>query len=340
MKLLGFEFAPLLIPIERRLQTISVFYFTSTFLFMGFSCLLLMIYLLLFTKYYWIPVIYFTYYFFDRKTSAQGGRRINFMRYSPVWKHYANFFPLKLIKTAELDPKKNYILGCHPHGIMCYSHFGNFATEGSGFSKIFPGITSYLTVLNGQFMFPIFRDIFMTSGAVEVSRESISYLLNQPEKGNAVALIIGGASEALDASPGNYTVRKTGRKGFCKLALKYGASLVPVYAFGENDLYVQLRNPDGSKLRQFQEFCTHKLGFSPPLFHGRGIFNYTFGLVPYRRPLNTVVGSPIDVEKNENPTAEDIDKLHKQYLQALEDLFETHKVNYGVDKDDHLIFKK
>lgn len=30
------------------------------------------------------------------------------------------------------------------------------------------------------------------------------------------------------------------------------------------------------------------MGFSFPLFHGRGVFQYSFGFVPYRRPITTV----------------------------------------------------
>lgn len=43
------------------------------------------------------------------------------------------------------------------------------------------------------------------------------------------------------------------RYGFVRLALIAGASLVPVFAFGENELYKQVDNPKGSKLRAFQE---------------------------------------------------------------------------------------
>ena len=38
----------------------------------------------------------------------------------------------------------------------------------------------------------------------------------------------------------------------CRLALQHGASLVPVYSFGENDLYEQADNRQGSRLRQCQ----------------------------------------------------------------------------------------
>ena len=64
--------------------------------------------------------------------------------------------------------------------------------------------------------------------------------------------------------------------------------LVPVFGFGENDLYHQVANPVGSRLRRLQTLMTKVLTFSPPLFHGRGVLNYTFGLLPFRHPVNVV----------------------------------------------------
>jgi len=48
-------------------------------------------------------------------------------------------------------------------------------------------------------------------------------------------------------------------------------------------------NNKTSKLRNLQDLLQKKLGFSLPLFQGRGIFNYDFGLLPHRRPITTVV---------------------------------------------------
>ena len=80
----------------------------------------------------------------------KGGRRGSARNWR-IWKYYADYFPMKLIKTAELDPKKNYILGISPHGVMSFSAFCNFATEGTHFSEKFPGITTHLLTLNAQF---------------------------------------------------------------------------------------------------------------------------------------------------------------------------------------------
>ena len=30
------------------------------------------------------------------------------------------------------------------------------------------------------------------------------------------------------------------------------------------------------------------MGFAPPIFYGRGVFNYTFGLIPFRNAIHTV----------------------------------------------------
>lgn len=66
---------------------------------------------------------------------------------------------------------------------------------------------------------------------------------------------------------------------------------MPVFSFGENDLYDQVSNPPGSPLRQWQTKMKDLMGFAPPLFRGRGVFQYTFGLLPHRRPIHTVCKS-------------------------------------------------
>lgn len=64
--------------------------------------------------------------------------------------------------------------------------------------------------------------------------------------------------------------------------------LVPAFSFGENDVFDQVKNPKGSWLRRIQHWLQKIMGVSLPLFHARGIFQYSFGLIPYRRPICTV----------------------------------------------------
>ncbi|KAK6016509.1 diacylglycerol acyltransferase [Ostertagia ostertagi] len=81
------------------------------------------------------------------------------------------------------------------------------------------------------------------------------------------------------------------------------------------------------------------VGISPPVFHGRGVFNYNFGLLPYRKPIHTVLGAPIKVTKTENPTQEQIDDLHRQYVTKLQELFDSNKTKYGVAPKTQLVLQ-
>lgn len=69
---------------------------------------------------------------------------------------------------------------------------------------------------------------------------------------------------------------------------EFRADLVPVFSFGENELFQQAYNPQGSRLRRFQETVRKWLTFAPVVFYGRGIFQYNFGLLPFRRKITTI----------------------------------------------------
>lgn len=63
---------------------------------------------------------------------------------------------------------------------------------------------------------------------------------------------------------------------------------MPVFSFGENELFNQVSNPQGSIIRRLQERLQRVMGLALPLFHARGVFQYNFGLLPFRRPIYTV----------------------------------------------------
>jgi 2-acylglycerol O-acyltransferase 2 len=62
----------------------------------------------------------------------------------------------------------------------------------------------------------------------------------------------------------------------------------PSFAFGENDIYEQLANEKGTKVYTLQKRFQAIFGFTLPLFHGRGVFNYNFGFLPFRHPIVSV----------------------------------------------------
>jgi len=65
--------------------------------------------------------------------------------------------------------------------------------------------------------------------------------------------------------------------------------LVPVYSFGENEVYKQVIFEEGSWGRWVQKKFQKHIGFAPCIFHGRGLFSSnTWGLLPYSKPITTV----------------------------------------------------
>jgi 2-acylglycerol O-acyltransferase 2 len=106
--------------------------------------------------------------------------------------------------------------------------------------------------------------------------------------GHSVMIVVGGAGESLNARPGIYNLVLKRRLGFIKLSIRTGACLVPVFSFGENDIWEQADNPKESKVWKFQKLIQKYIGWTMPLFHGRGLFNYDVGVLPHRRQIVTV----------------------------------------------------
>ena len=76
-------------------------------------------------------------------------------------------FFAQLVKTADLDPRHNYILGFHPHGVLVAGAFSNFCVYATGFRQLFPGLTSYMLMLPLWFRCPFFRDYVMCAGEAQ-----------------------------------------------------------------------------------------------------------------------------------------------------------------------------
>ena len=78
----------------------------------------------------------------------------------------------------DLDPRQNYVLGFHPHGILVAGAFTNFCTQATGFSKLFPGLESYLLRLPLWFRAPFFRDYIMCAGQEPARLSGLRVILN------------------------------------------------------------------------------------------------------------------------------------------------------------------
>jgi len=260
------------------------------------------------------------------------------MRRSKLWSLFASYFPARLHRTVELPPTGKYIFGYHPHGIISHGAFAAFGTESLGFNDLFPGITNTLLTLDSNFRIPFYGDYALAMGLGSVSRESIKNLLSVGGRdgegmGRAVTIVVGGAQESLNARPYSMQLVLNSRKGFVKLAITMGASLVPTMGFGENELYDQVDSVEHPWIHKSQMVMKKAMGFTLPLFHARGVFNYDFGLMPYRRPINIVVGKPVKVVQQGTVDPVYLDQVHKEYVDELLRLWNTHKDTFAKDRE-------
>nr|XP_046161775.1 diacylglycerol O-acyltransferase 2-like [Oncorhynchus gorbuscha] len=109
------------------------------------------------------------------------------------------------------------------------------------------------------------------------------------EKGNAVVIVIGGAAESLPSLLGVNTVVMKQRKGFVRVALEFGADLMLVYSYGENNIFHKVIFSDGNVGWRLQQLFKKIMGFAQCLF---------------------MVGGPFPVPKWPSPTQEEVDLYH------------------------------
>ncbi|KAF1984546.1 DAGAT-domain-containing protein [Aulographum hederae CBS 113979] len=334
----GIRWAPLNVPLKRRLQmlmvllhSLSITLFPAAFFF------------LLAIPLFWpLLVPYLLYIIFSTAPfSGTLSYRSETLRRLPIWSLFASYFPARLHRSCELPPTRKYLFGYHPHGIISHGAFSAFATEALGFGQLFPGITNTLLTLDNNFRLPLYRDYALRLGLAAVSKESCENILskggpNGEGMGRGITIVVGGAREALEAKPGSVRLILKRRKGFVKLAIRTGADLVPVFAFGENDLYDQIDSTEHPWIHKGQLLVKKFAGFTVPLFHARGVFNYDVGLMPYRRSLDIVVGKPIMVKQDKNPNPEYVDEIHAKYMQELLNIWEAHKDAFAKDRTTEL----
>jgi hypothetical protein len=103
---------------KHLLESLAVLHHFTEFFFGG-TIGAAIIGVLLFTPLFWVSLLYLTWLYYDFDTPSRGGRRQEWMRRGLLWNWFRDYFPVRLIKTADLNPQHKYIIGSHPHGIIC-----------------------------------------------------------------------------------------------------------------------------------------------------------------------------------------------------------------------------
>ena len=67
-----------------------------------------------------------------------------------------------------------------------------------------------------------------------------------------------------------------------------------------------------------------------------GVFNYDVGMMPYRRPINIVVGRPIEIQQAKNPDAAYVDEIHERYIAELLRIWDDWKDTFARNRKGEL----
>ncbi|KAH7890989.1 diacylglycerol acyltransferase-domain-containing protein [Phlebopus sp. FC_14] len=321
------DFVPTKIPRRRRLQMMMVAVWST--MLVNATCLFL---LLCSIPALWpFIALYLIWIFWIDTSPAHGTRLSPWFRSLKIWKYFADYYPASCVE-CDLPADRPYVFGYHPHGSGAIA---TFATEATGFSAAFPGIRPHLLTLTNNFHVPLYREILMALGISSVSKRSCSNILRRGA-GQAITIVVGGAAESLSARPGTADLTLRRRLGFIKVAIQHGADLVPVFSFGENDIYQQMPNEKGTTVYVLQKKFQSLFGFTLPLFHGRGLLNYNLGLLPYRRRIVSVIGHPIHVEKCDKPTLEEVTRVQTLYIEELTRIWNTYKDEFAKTRKREL----
>ena len=226
-----------------------------------------------------------------------------------------------LKEVERKGPKaEQCIFACFPHGVVSFHH-GIMMTDTAGFMSKFPSLVTQRRdlVASVTLAIPGYRELLMWLGCVDAGKATAKRVLR---KGYHLYVLPGGEAEQLMTQYKKHRVYVKRRKGFVKLAIEHGASLVPVYAFGETDMY-----HTSNLFMGLRKWMMKNMRVAIPLFWGR------WGTpMPYPVTLTVVVGKPVKVERVEpasDITQEQVESLHDKFVEELGSLFEKYKAECG-----------
>lgn len=236
----------------------------------------------------------------------------------PFWAFLFRWFPFTIEKREglSLDPAKRYVFCAHPHGAIALNRACFGFDVDNLWRAAFPGVTFRVLTASAAFYVPVIREMWLWTYCVDASRKTARAVL---AAGHSVLVYPGGEKEQILTERGKHVLYLENRRGFVRVALEMGADMVPMYAFGDTDLFDHW----GFGLA-FRKFLVARFGVAIPLITG------SLGLLPHRSPIRVVVGDPVPHNCPDGcPTPDQITAAHAAYVAALRALFEKHKARCG-----------
>ena len=221
----------------------------------------------------------------------------------------------------DFEGESPVLLAYSPHGVFCAAFSGS---HGVLHPLLFDKGVVFL-LASFLYHMPLFRlfVVALFGNVRDASRGSMESLMTERRH---VALLPGGLEEASIVEPGRERVYVRRRKGFVKLALRYGYTIYPIYTFGESEAYrtfVPAWLPFALRWR----INSWKLPVAAPW--GR----WWAPLMPLAgAELHTVVGRPIKCPRTDEKQLRGgpiVDEYHRRYVAELLRVFDEQKAKFG-----------
>eukprot|EP00986_Skeletonema_menzelii_P016569 scaffold15059_cov146-Skeletonema_menzelii.AAC.9 len=239
------------------------------------------------------------------------------------WNSFEDYLATTVVpwtENASLDPKRQYIFACHPHGIHC-TPLGQFHCKGTPFDKRFPGICdNKLSGIAASIVFklPGVREFFLSLNYIDASRQVVE---NALDANRSLFICTGSGEESLLTKRGEDILVLSRRRGFVRMALMYGCDIVPIFGVGNSDLFATYSWGMGVRM-----WMQKKLHISIPFFHGRYL-----SPLPYKVPIKILVGEPLRVPapkvRGERPDDALVDSYLNKYIERVKDMHKQHTTN-------------
>jgi len=257
-----------------------------------------------------IPMILIFGYLSKKKTTEwPASRKVNQLLYH-IFNFRSNLHGM--IHRVRDYEGRTIILAMHPHGVipiqaMIWVAFcDQFMNDLYGFGAMAPAL-NYI---------PVFRQLlgWWSGGSADFAT-----LRRKIREGKNLYILPDGIKGIFAAHRGQDNICMKQRRGLVRLAFKTGSVLVPLYAFGGNDLWDHLATSDGWLGKISRKWRT-----------GITLFWGQFYLpIPYKAPMAFGFGEPVEFEQKDDPSKVDLDRGFERYIKSLKDMFDRLKAEAG-----------
>lgn len=257
-------------------------------------------------------------------SERNGSRESALVKSFSFWNVVKRRLHIVLRPTVDL-PKGKYIVAISPHSVLPFGSMFAFFSNLANVKNVLPNLNIRCLAASFCFYIPIYRDILLAAGVCDAARYNARYLLDHDF---TLALVPGGATEALYAGIGRHTCYINKRLGFVRLAMQTGAKIIPVYSFGENNTWntIETKSPF---IKAFRARWQRIFGISLPL---------VTNIFPLKTKINVVVGEPLAVPHIAEPTDDECRAALELYKAALTKLWKAHADEYARDRKEDLTF--